>query len=274
MDENAEKSGLFVPPGHFYSPLVEPRSLKKIRYRSVLASEFTFDSDSQWTELETCLQRLNNSTKELSDSSATYYRFNDQFSLSDARIYMGILAKHTPLRIVEVGSGWTTAIAVDYRISNGLDLSITVFEPFPERLLSIGMPEDSFTIRESNIIDLTDFSDFEGLKRGDILFIDSSHVVKTGSELLTIMFEIIPRLNSGVLIHFHDIFDCFDYPVSWIMDEKRSWNEAYFLRALLQGNTDLKVLLMGDHLRNLDFERFSNAVNSEDASGSLWIQKC
>jgi hypothetical protein len=58
------------------------------------------------------------------------------------------------------------------------------------------------------------------------------------------------------------------------MDEKRSWNEAYFLRALLQGNTDLKVLLMGDHLRNLDFERFSNAVNSEVASGSLWIQKC
>lgn len=274
MDENAGKFDLFVPPGHFYSPLVEPSALKKIRYRSVLASEFTFDSDSQWTELETCFQRLNNSASELSDSTATYFKLNDQFSLSDARIYMGILARYTPSKIVEVGSGWSSAVAVDYRISNRLDFSISVYEPFPERLLSIGMPEDSFTIRESNVINLTDFSDFEGLKRGDILFVDSSHVVKTGSELLTIMFEIIPRLKSGVLIHFHDIFDCFDYPVTWIMDEKRSWNESYFLRALLQGNTGLKVLLMADHLRNLDFERFSKTVNSEMASGSLWIQKC
>ena len=98
------------------------------------------------------------------------------------------------------------------------------------------------------------------------------HVVKTGSELLTIFFEIIPRLNQGVLIHFHDIFYPFEYPSNWVLDEGRSWNEAYFIRALLQSNNKIKILLFADQLRDSDLNRFSKLVSSQSSCGSLWLE--
>jgi hypothetical protein len=244
-----------------------------VKYRDVQPSEFRFNLDDQWRELDSCIFSLRNEYKDSLDSLSNYFKINDQFSLADAEIYRGVLAKYSSKKIIEVGSGWSTAVAIDYKIKTLSDLSVTVYEPYPQRLFSIGMPDDSFAIRSSGITDLKDFSDFESLESGDILFVDSSHVVKTGSELLTIIFEIIPNLASGVLIHFHDIFNCFDYPASWIIDEKRSWNESYFLRALLQGNRHLRILIMGDSLRNHDEKRFESTVNSDSSSGSLWIQR-
>jgi len=273
MDDSDLYRGLYVPPGHFYSPLVEPSTLNKIKYRDVLPAEFAFGLGEQWNELESCMQSLEKFANRDAGLCDGFFQLNDQFSFADAQIYRGVLAKYAPERIIEVGSGWSTAVAIDHKVENNLEFSLTVYEPFPERLLSIGMPKESFVIQQSNIAHIKEFSEFESLKHGDILFIDSSHVVKTGSELLTICFEIIPRLNPGVLVHFHDIFSQFDYPVSWILEEKRSWNESYMIRALLQGNINLKVLFLSDFLRVSDIARFAKVVNSDSATGSLWIQK-
>lgn len=273
MEDSYRYPGLYVPPGHFYSPLVEPFTLNKIKYQEVLPAEFAFGLEDQWIELERCIQSLEKFAYRDASSCDGFFQLNDQFSFADAQIYRGVLARFAPKKIIEVGSGWSTAVAIDHKVENNLDLSVTVYEPFPERLLSIGMPKESFDIQQSNIAHVKEFTEFERLEHGDILFIDSSHVVKTGSELLTICFEIIPRLNPGVLVHFHDIFSEFEYPVSWILEEKRSWNESYMIRALLQGNVSLKVLFLGDFLRVKDLARFTKVVTTDSATGSLWIQK-
>jgi hypothetical protein len=84
-------------------------------------------------------------------------------------------------------------------------------------------------------------AEFARLQAGDILFIDSSHVAKTGSDVLHLYFEVLPRLAPGVRIHVHDIFLPFDYPRRWVLDENRSWNEQYLLRALLMYSSRFKV---------------------------------
>src|SRR5690606_8620162 len=88
---------------------------------------------------------------------------------------------------------------------------------------------------------------FEELNAGDMLFIDSTHVAKTGSDVNYILFEILPRLKSGVLIHFHDIFYPFEYPRDWVFNG-RNWNEVYFLKAFLMYNTTFEIKLFSHYL--------------------------
>ena len=85
-------------------------------------------------------------------------------------------------------------------------------------------------------------TEFEDLQSGDILFIDSSHVAKTGSDVNFLYFDVFPRLRPGVRIHIHDIFLPQDYPQEWALDENRSWNEQYVLRALLMFSSRFRVL--------------------------------
>ena len=92
---------------------------------------------------------------------------------------------------------------------------------------------------ESKIQDV-DISIFSALKKGDILFVDSSHVVKTGSDVHFILFSILPVLESGVIIHFHDVFYPFEYPKKWVY-KGFNWNEDYFLRAFMMHNNAYKL---------------------------------
>lgn len=114
---------------------------------------------------------------------------------------------------------------------------------------------------------------FSELKANDILFIDSTHVSKLGSDVNSIFFNILPRLNSGVIIHLHDIFWPFEYPASWIQDG-RAWNEIYILRAMLQHNKDYSILFFSDYLRNTYFNWFSENVPLflRNSGGNFWIK--
>jgi hypothetical protein len=87
-----------------------------------------------------------------------------------------------------------------------------------------------------------DLTLLDALEAGDILFIDSSHVVKAGSDCQLLFSDILPRLNLGTLIHFHDVFDRFEYPAAWLR-KGRGWNEQYLLRAFLQFNSAFKIKL-------------------------------
>ncbi|MEO8801981.1 MAG: hypothetical protein ABI304_11880, partial [Rudaea sp.] len=118
---------------------------------------------------------------------------------------------------------------------------------------------------------------FTALESGDVLFIDSSHVAKTGSDVNYLYFEVLPRLAPGVRVHIHDIFLPHDYPREWVLDENRSWNEQYLLRALLMHSKGFRVIFGCSYA----FWRFPELVRTAlahpnghaFAGGSFWIER-
>ena len=115
---------------------------------------------------------------------------------------------------------------------------------------------------------------FKELKENDILFIDSTHVSKTGSDVNYLFFEILPSLKKGVLIHFHDISYPFEYPEEWIK-EGRSWNENYMMRCFLAYNKSFEIVLFNTYLQTFHREWFEKNMPLclKNPGGSLWIRK-
>ena len=97
----------------------------------------------------------------------------------------------------------------------------------------------------------------ETLKCNDILFIDSSHQIRIGNDVVKLLLDIIPALKKGVLVHFHDIFLPYDYPRQWIIDNRWEWNEQYLVQAMLQGSVEFEVLWPG-HFLQRTFPNFAN----------------
>jgi hypothetical protein len=115
---------------------------------------------------------------------------------------------------------------------------------------------------------------FESLEPGDLLFIDSSHVVKFGNDLHFLFFNVLPVLKKGVFVHFHDIFFPFEYPDAWLR-EGRYWNECYFLRAFLSGNRDWRIVFFND-FANREFGEFIESrmpLCRKNFGGSIYLQK-
>jgi hypothetical protein len=239
-----------VTRGHYYSPLpfideaaafasaagaLRPElGLPGIRLdagaqRSRLAELSRFQDEFDWPSEKTAARR--------------YYSQQGFLNEADAFTLFAVMRDARPRRIVEVGSGFSSAVMLDVReYKSEVPIDLTFIEPFPQRLeallskddLSPDNPLGRTTLHRRRVQEIG-LAPFEALKCNDILFIDSSHVAKTGSDVNYMMFEVLPRLAPGVLVHFHDIFWPFEYPPEWIR-LGRSWNEAYLLRAFLMFN--------------------------------------
>jgi hypothetical protein len=116
---------------------------------------------------------------------------------------------------------------------------------------------------------------FQQLQCGDFLFIDSTHIVRTGSDVCFELFEILPRLAPGVIVHFHDIFWPFEYSRDWVVDENRSWNELYALRAFLTDNRNWGIMFFNDYFAKLERPLIENTFPTflRNAGGALWMQR-
>ena len=177
---------------------------------------------------------------------------------------------------VEIGSGFSSCAAIDIneRYLDG-SVDLTFIDPHPELALQLVGETSPWAERFQRIkLQDTPLNRFEALEPNDILFIDSSHVAKTGSDVLDYLFRIFPALRPGVVVHIHDIFYPFEYPGYWINGENRSWNEAYFLRAYLQGCDKMEVLFWSDWFykcrRTLVEEQMPLCI--EHRGGSLWLR--
>jgi predicted O-methyltransferase YrrM len=181
-----------------------------------------------------------------------------------------------PKRIIEVGSGHSSALMLDtIEHAEGLDVHTTFIEPFPARLHSVLRDQDrrTSTIIERRVQDVP-LATFETLEADDILFIDSSHVSKVGSDLNYLVFDVLPRLAEGVVVHVHDIFWPFEYPLEWIR-AGRAWNEIYLLRAFLQYNEAFDVTLFNHYVgeKHAAFFEAHMPLFLENTGGSLWLRK-
>jgi len=204
---------------------------------------------------------------------------NRMFGPLSAHMLAGAIGAMNPRRYIEIGSGFSSAVLLDindeWRPADPIDL--TFIEPHPARLESILREGDraACTIIPEKVQQVS-LDVFDKLEPGDVLFIDSTHIAKTESDVLRELFEILPHLPAGVNVHFHDIPYPFEYPMHWVLEQNRSWNEAYFLRSFLMYNPRFKVHFWTDY-----FARFgADTVSTESFTPldgkrptSMWITK-
>lgn len=267
--------------GHFYSPIVDPGEAR-LRAAQLWKSQDEMSGVNLHPEVQLdLLKQLATHTKTINypinkpEAGAGYYYSNDQFPVLDAEFLHVMLCHLSPRVMIEVGSGFSSLITanVNKNILNDA-LDFTCIEPYPRRFLTDGVPGITRLIQKK--VESVGLEFFERLHSGDILFIDSSHVSKTGSDVNYLFFDVLPRLRQGVYVHIHDIFLPDEYPKNWVIDQGRNWNEQYLLRAFLQFNSEWEVVwaahFMGTRHTKMVQEVFPH-YPSIGGGGSFWIRK-
>jgi hypothetical protein len=277
--------GSTIPVGHFYSPIVEPTDPQvRKACAGFPTSELGGGEDLRIDEnavFETLLRISEHYGKvpfpELKQDDFRYYYENPMYSYGDAIVLSCMLQDLRPKRVIEVGSGFSSCAAMDIsdRCLNS-SVEFSFIEPHPDSFLSLLDAEDPYRKRVMR----TQLQDaplemFSRLEENDILFIDSSHVVKIGSDVNYCFFRVLPVLKPGVVIHFHDIFYPFEYPPDWITDVRLSWSEAYLLHAFLQYNDRYRII----YFNHLVERRFGKVLEERmplcmrNCGGSIWLRK-
>jgi hypothetical protein len=187
-----------------------------------------------------------------------------------------ILLHYGPKRVIEIGSGWSSACIFD-TVENYLEDSckLTFIEPDLSILRdTLGDAAGHVEIIEKRVQNVP-LEIFNTLEAGDILLIDSTHILRTGSDVCFELFEILPRLACGVLVHIHDMFWPFEYPRSWAVDDNRSWNELYAVRAFLTNNDAWRIVMFNDYLAKLEREMIEATYPAflRNSGGALWLQR-
>lgn len=269
--------------GHYYSPIIDPDEVRTLwRDKGGLPPDQIHGVDISIDQIFAFWERLRpvlatTDFPKQRNTQARYFYENNVFPVGDAATLRAVIGTIKPKRIVEIGSGFSSACMLDAMDQFGLGATeLLCIEPYPDRLHDLLRPEDWKRIKLIEApVQSVDLAVFDTLGADDILFIDSSHVLKAYSDVNFELFEILPRLKPGVLIHFHDIHYPFELPPAWIFETRYSWNEVYALRAFLMYNPAFKVLLFN----NL-FDRLYRPLIAETApqmlynpGGSIWLRK-
>ncbi len=268
------------PPGHYYSPVPDLGEIRRQADRIYVRRPGPLTGldlhEEEQLALFTTLAPLAKDVTFNADPGPDrrYFTNNPAYGVGDAVITQAILRHLRPARYLEVGSGWTTALALDTSDQwLGSGLRVTCIEPYPHDLLNLLRPTDDVEVIASPVQDV-DVARFGELEPNDVLFIDCSHVVKTGSDAHHLVTRVLPAVPVGVYIHIHDIFWPFEYPEVWI-EEGRAWSEAYLLHAFLLYNDAFRVVLFNDWLTQWHRERIAGAVPAlaPGAGGAIWLRR-
>ena len=253
----------YAAPGHFYSPLSTPADAERaVGWLQLDPAGVDLRAEQQLALYAELLPAVTGYQPD------RYKPGNDQYGHLDAAVLHAMLTLNQPKRVVEVGSGHSTAVMLDTLDQHPME--ITCVEPYPDRLLAQLRPGDKERI---DLIQkpVQDIPDLASLQSGDVLFIDSTHVLKPGSDVVWLYLHVLPRLQPGVLVHIHDIFWPFEYPEQWLR-ERRDWTELYLLHAMLLEPTGWRIELFGSWLwqthRDLVPERLL-----EPGPSHIWLRK-
>lgn len=269
------KVGVFPIRNHYYEPKFDFRANPITRPLIKLS----------WNEDEQ-LQLLGkfNFTQELAtvpnfkpkENTPQFYLYNGAFECGDAEFWYQLIRLMKPNTIIEIGSGHSTlmaskAIYKNKELNQNYYCEHICIEPFEMPWLeNIGVQ----IIREK--VENIPLKFFSKLKHNDILFIDSSHIIRPGGDVLFEYLELLPSLNKGVIVHIHDIFTPNDYPKRWLVEEVKFWNEQYLLEAFLMNNPQWKILGALNFLKHKYFEdlvRIAPGLTRETEPASFYIQK-
>jgi hypothetical protein len=271
----------FVPNGHYYSPVVDPESVAHLFRNQAMNSRIggiALNEEGQMALWRSMLPFLLDVPFPVQRTEKyRYFSENDWYGFGDAAVYSALIRLLKPKRITEVGSGFSSAVSLDTsdHFLNGT-IYFTFIDPYPERLrFLLGAKHESNLKVLTQTVQTTPLEEFEALDGGDILFIDSTHILKTGSDVSFELFNVLPSLKPGVIIHFHDTSWPFEYPKKWVIDDNRSWNELYALRAFLMNNADYEILFFNDYFAKVHHEKvLAECPNlAADLGGGLWLRK-
>jgi hypothetical protein len=274
---------------HFYSPIPD---LKELENRTIWDKKselpgIDFRPEKQLAMLEQLGHEFGSECQWPLTSTPTpsqFYLKNDSFSYGCASTLHTIVRHFKPQHFIEIGSGHSSKI-----ISRALEMNkiddpsyspdYIVVDPYPGEIVCKRLTTVSRIEKEK--VECVDPQLFNILGENDILFVDSGHTVRTGSDVNFLILEVLPRLRSGVIVHFHDINLPYEYPKVYFTNPKfrMFWTEAYLLQAFLNFNKDFEILLamnyiQTDHMKNFceAFPRFNLADNWAN-SGSFWIRR-
>lgn len=267
--------GVFPITSHYYEPafdlaylrkpLSEPRALPGIEWNETGQVELLKRLDFREE-----LARI----PAVSSDSLEYFYNNNNFGSGDAEFLYGMIRIFKPQRIIEIGSGHSTKLARRAILENVRDDAAyrcrhVCVEPYEMPWLeSLGVE----VIRQP--VETLPVSFFQTLRANDLLFIDSSHMIRPQGDVVFEYLELLPVLAPGVIVHVHDIFSPRDYPASWLIDEVRLWNEQYLLEAFLTHNSDWKILLAANYLKHACYELLAERfplLTPEKEPGSIYL---
>jgi len=273
-----EAGGYHLLPRHFHSPVADPKTAEGIDFDKELypLRDLRFDETASLKFLESIAECSEELAREFPAAASTdrgFYWNNPFFAGLDAAALYTMVRTIRPRRIVEIGSGFSTHIALRALDRNGRG-HLTCVEPNPTaKLLELS---DRIEFVQSRIQQAPAES-FTSLVSGDILFIDSSHVSCLGSDVNFEIFEILPNLPAGVVVHFHDIFLPFEYPREWVVNRRWHWNEQYLLYAFLKMNDAFEIWMPNGYLTRRHTEKVRAVLPFIDVvanpGASFWMRK-
>ncbi len=266
-----ERHGFHVTPVHFYEPIPDTRSLPETLWSQPSElSGIDMNDSTQLDLLQNHFSKFRSEYETISAEPAPGQVW--PFSRTDVLVAYCMVRHFQPRRIIEVGSGFSSVVLGQAAAKNDNSALICI-DPFPHQLLREKNRVPALqSLIESKVQEL-DVKFFSQLRSGDILFIDSSHTVKAGSDVNYLFLEVLPRLNAGVIVHVHDIFFPFDYRRDWVVEKFRFWSEQYLLQAFLMFNVEFKVLMANSYLNHYHLPDLKAAFpNLHDwIGGSFWM---
>lgn len=275
--------GFYLIPNHYYEPIPDTRDINDNFWAQRLTTKpITFEIANQLKLLETLAIKYRKEYTKLpsnpTSNSLQYYVNNVSFCAVDGDVYWSLIRHFKPRKIIEVGSGFSTLLAISALEKNkkdGQHSNLIVIDPYPSKKIARKISNKSNLILKK--VQEMPPSLFQQLQKNDILFIDSSHILKIGSDLYHIFLKILPILRKGVIVHFHDIFLPNEYPKDFILKSHYFYNEQYFLYSFLLYNNSFKVLLASDYIRSKYPKKLKEYFPSFSEKNlnpvSFWVQK-
>ena len=245
----------FERNNHFNKPVfLLPQSIKNSNYKDILENTKKYKD------------RFNNFS-EAKRNEVNYSYDNTYYSSPDAEVLYTIIREYSPKRIVEIGSGNSSLII--RQAINDSSFETTFISIDPEPRIQISSVSDKCINSQVELLDEEQL--LSNLSTGDILFIDSSHEIKLGNDVLFIYLNLLPKLPHGVLIHIHDIFLPYEYPEEWV---KWNWSEQYLVQTILLYSDTFEVLWPGYYLQKTlpNFKEYFSNIGNKNAQ-SLWLIK-
>lgn len=278
------KKGFLPLPVHFYSPVPDIQDLekRKIWEKKSNLIGIDFNLKNQLELLKILGQKYAKECRwplHPTKNPADFYIDNSGFSFGCAAILYSMIREFKPKKIFEIGSGESSKIIAQAKNTNKNNCSYMIIDPYPGKYILDKEVRYNKLIKKR--VELTDPRIFDELGKNDILFIDSSHTSKIGSDVNFLYLDVLPRLKPGVIIHIHDISLPYEYSKVYATQEsfRQFWNEQYLLQSFLIYNQYFKILLAMNYLmtdRLKEFKKafpFYNPKIHQLTSGSFWIQR-
>jgi hypothetical protein len=280
-----QKFDFHITPNHYYQPIPDTRMLKDDlwqRQSELIGVDINEEDQLKLVSLFSSKfkKEYENFPRNKTSTPYQYYSNNVFLGSTDGEILYCMIRHFKPSKIFEIGSGNSTYLSAQGVIKNKEEddhyrCELVVMDPHPNDILKAGFQGLSKLI--SKKVQDIPLSDFRELTENDILFIDSSHVLRIGSDVQYEYLEILPRLNQGVIIHLHDIFLPAEYPKEWVLRDFRFWTEQYLLQAFLAFNDSFKVLWAGSYMHLKHYNILQAAFRSYEKEtrwpASFWIKK-